>query len=216
MSSHQINLPYRGFSFSMEGPLDMRMDPRTGFPASHFLNNAEESDIANVLWSLGEEQKSRQIARKIVLSRTAKPFQTTSDLSKLISSARLWPGNSKKNPATKTFQALRIHVNDELGELNTLVDDGFGCLEVGAVMTIISFHSLEDRIVKTKFQSLCGKSKRAALPKGIPFTEEQIATLIDQKAIIVGPFPGTPSADEILANPRSRSAKLRSIQKTTK
>lgn len=216
VSSHQFDTAERGFSFSHNGPLDMRMDPRVGISAADFLNEASQEEIADVIWKFGEEQKSRHIARLIVNKRATKPFQTTADLSSLIAGARLWKEKSKKNPATKTFQALRIYVNDELGELRALVDNGFECLMNGGVLAIISFHSLEDRIVKERFQDFSGKSKRQSLPRNIPLTEEQLEKLIEKKGTIVGPFPLEPTQEEIAVNPRSRSAKLRTIQKTSK
>jgi 16S rRNA (cytosine1402-N4)-methyltransferase len=216
VSSPQIDDPERGFSFLREGPLDMRMDQRFGQSAADFVNSATEKEIADVIYIFGEEQKSRQIARLIINQRVSSPLKTTTDLANLIQSARLWPGHSKRHPATKTFQALRIFVNGELDELTCLVSDAFDALSVGGVLGIITFHSLEDRIVKNKFKELCGVSGRDAIPKGIPFTESQISAMVDQRAIIVGKFPLEPSQDEIDLNPRARSAKLRAIQKTKK
>lgn len=216
VSSHQIDTGERGFSFGVDGPLDMRMDPRSGQSAADFLNSAEEVDIAKVIWELGEEQKSRQIARRIVGIRKIKPLATTSDLATLIASANLWRDRSKKHPATKTFQALRIHVNDELGELRRLVDEGFACLRQNGVLAIISFHSLEDRMIKEKFLEYCGRTKRQNLPRDIPLTAAQMDELSGKQGDLVGDFPLQPSDEEVTANPRSRSAKLRAIRKTVK
>lgn len=213
VSSHQIDTDGRGFSFMTNGPLDMRMDPRSGQSAAEFLANEDEKTIANVIWHFGEEQKSRQIARKIVESRKIKPIVTTLDLASLIASMHLWKDRSKKHPATKTFQALRIHVNDELGELKRLVDEGFHSLQSNGIFAIISFHSLEDRIIKETFQEYCGKTKKQNLPRDIPLTSKEVDALIQKQGDIVGDFPLIPSDEEIERNPRSRSAKLRAIRK---
>lgn len=213
VSSHQIDSNERGFSFMTNGPLDMRMDPRSGQSAAEFLATESETEIAHVIWKFGEEQKSRHIAKRIVDARKLKPITTTLDLANLIASMHLWKDRSKKHPATKTFQALRIHVNDELGELQRLVDEGFDSLQRGGVFAIICFHSLEDRIVKEKFQEYCGKSKHQQIPRDIPLTAKQVDALINKRGEITGDFPLVPSDEEISENPRSRSAKLRSIRK---
>lgn len=215
VSSHQIDQPNRGFSFVHDGPLDMRMNDRDGQSAAEFLNEGSEEDIANVIYHFGEEHKSRQIAHLICNYRKLRPFKSTLDLANLIERARLWKEKSKKHPATKTFQALRIFINDELKELTDLIQIGFASLNVGGRMSIISFHSLEDRIVKEKFLEFCGKSKSNLIPRGLPLTADQIAVLTNAKAKKIGSFPDIPSDKEIEENPRSRSAKLRTIEKTT-
>lgn len=216
VSSHQIDSDLRGFSFMTDGPLDMRMDPRSGQSAAEFLATEEEFEIAKVIYELGEEHKSRQIARRIVESRKSRPIHTTLDLANLVASLHLWKDRSKKHPATKTFQALRIHVNDELGELRRLVDDGFQSLQCDGILAIISFHSLEDRIIKEKFLEYCGKAKSQQIPRDLPLTSAQVDAMINKQGEVVGDFPFMPTADEVSANPRSRSAKLRAIRKTTK
>ena len=213
VSSHQIDTNARGFSFMSDGPLDMRMDTRSGQSAAEFLATEDETTIAHIIWKFGEEQKSRQIARRIVEWRKTKPIVTTLDLVHLITSLRLWKDHSKKNPATKTFQALRIHVNDELGELQRLVDEAFDSLQSGGVFSIISFHSLEDRIVKEAFLTYCGKSKQQQIPRDIPLTSAQVDALINKRGEVVGDFPLVPTDQEVAENPRSRSAKLRAIRK---
>lgn len=213
VSSHQIDTNARGFSFMTDGPLDMRMDTRSGQSAAEFLANEEEATIAHIIWKFGEEQKSRQIARRIVEWRKTKPIVTTLDLVHLVTSLRLWKDHSKKNPATKTFQALRIHVNDELGELERLVDEAFDSLQSGGVFAVISFHSLEDRMIKEAFLKYCGKAKQQQIPRDIPLTSAQVDALINKRGEVVGDFPLIPSDQEISENPRSRSAKLRAIRK---
>ena len=190
------------------------MDNRSGESASDFLGRADEQEIAQVLWELGEEQKSRQIARLIVQRRVNRPILRTLDLASLISNARLWKERSKKHPATKTFQALRIYVNDELGELRTLIGDAFDALSVGGVLAIISFHSLEDRIIKGRFNDLTGKTQRALIPRDLPLTGAEIDLMVERRGVIIGKFPTEPTDDEIAKNPRARSAKLRAIKKT--
>ena len=165
------------------------------------------------MWEFGEEQKSRQIAKLIIRQRSSKPLTRTLELADLIANARLWKERSKKHPATKSFQALRIYVNDELGELRILLRDGFEVLSPGGVLAVISFHSLEDRLVKEAFNDLCGKSKRAALPRDLPLTAAEIERLVEQRGQIIGKFPLEPSQGEVDLNPRSRSAKLRAIKK---
>lgn len=213
VSSHQIDQALRGFSFSSNGPLDMRMNARSGQSAADFLNSAAEDEIANVIYHYGEEHKSRQIARLIVKQRSVKPLITTFDLAELIARARLWKEKSKKHPATKTFQALRIFINDELDELKTLCHDGLECLASGGRMAIISFHSLEDRIVKEAFLDFTGKTKLQSVPRHLPMTESELHKLVNKRGVIVGDFPAEPSASEIQSNPRARSAKLRTIEK---
>lgn len=216
VSSHQIDSNLRGFSFMTNGPLDMRMDPRSGQSAAEFLATEDETEIARVIYEFGEEHKSRQIARRIVESRKIRPIQTTLELANLVASLRLWKDQSKKHPATKTFQALRIYVNDELGELRRLVDEGFQSLQCGGILAVISFHSLEDRIIKEKFLEYCGKAKHQQLPRNLPLTSAQVDALTRKQGEVVGDFPSIPSDLEIQNNPRSRSAKLRAIRKTSK
>jgi 16S rRNA (cytosine1402-N4)-methyltransferase len=185
VSSPQLDRPERGFSFRFEGPLDMRMDPTRGTPASILIAELTEPDLADLFHRYGEERHSRRIARAIVEDRRKKPFRTTTDLADLI--RRVVPRSAdtaRIDPATRVFQALRIVVNDELGALETLLDDLPGVIAAGGRAAIIAFHSLEDRLVKNAFR------------------ERSIWLPTTKKPITAGP-------DEERENPRSRSAKLR-------
>lgn len=197
VSSPQLNQPERGFTFKSEGPLDMRMDKR-GLSAADILNTFEEKEIANIIWTYGEERCSRAIARAIVGKR---PLETTTELADLVRSI---VGFERKgfDPATRTFQALRLYVNDELGELERGLDASEKLLKAGGRLVVVSFHSLEDRIVKAFLREKSGSVPRLsrhfpALPR-----EESTFILKNRKAL-------TPSEDEIQKNPRSRSARLR-------
>lgn len=212
VSSHHLDSGERGFSFMHDGPLDMRMDQSSGISASDFLQTAAEEDIAKVLWVYGEEPKSRFIAKLICERRDSTPFTRTSQLATLIASKVFYKEASRKHPATRTFQALRIHVNDELGELRSLIGAAGEILAAHGILAIISFHSLEDRIVKESFQDLAGKGKNAKIPRDLPLTASQVSSMTGAKAEIIKPFPVSPSEDEIRANPRARSAKLRAIR----
>ena len=212
VSSHHLDAGERGFSFASDGPLDMRMDQSSGFSASDFLQSATEEEISRILWIYGEEPKSRFIAKLICERREANPFLRTSQLATLIASKVFYKEASRKHPATRTFQALRIHVNDELGELRQLLAAGPGLLAPKGVFAIITFHSLEDRIVKDGFQTLAGKGKNAQIPRDLPLTAEQVSSLSGARANIIQPFPIIPSDQEIEENPRARSAKLRAIR----
>ena len=199
VSSPQLDVAERGFSFGKDGPLDMRMDPESGESAAEWLARADEKEIADVLWTWGEEKQSRRIARAIVQDRAATPFTRTAQLAGLI--ARLMPRNDKKaHPATRTFQAIRIHINRELLDLEVGLDAAMARLKPGGRLAVISFHSLEDRIVK-QFMSRHAKAPPAnrRMPVEIAFTPT--LRLIDgaQKA----------GDAELDANPRARSAVLR-------
>jgi len=184
VSSLQLDEAHRGFSFRFEGPLDMRMDTRSGETAEQVVNQADEEELANLIYEFGEERRSRRIARAIVRAR---PIRTTAELAKVISVAAPSMKSDKIHPATRTFQALRIRVNDELGEIRTLLESAPSLLKVGGRLAVISFHSLEDRLVKD------------ATRDG---ARDGIWNLIEKKPITAG-------EDEIQRNPRSRSAKLR-------
>jgi 16S rRNA (cytosine1402-N4)-methyltransferase len=210
VSSPQIDLAERGFSFMNSGPLDMRMSG-VGTTAAEVIHHTEESELARIFYELGEEVKSRQIASAIVRARDLRRFETTKQLADFVKSTARWHTDSKKHPATKVFQALRIFVNDELGELGTLVHEAFEALTVGGRLAIITFHSLEDRIVKHEFQKYAGKRLEKDTPK-------ELAAILNEnappsRAKIIKPFPVIPSEDEIQENPRSRSAKLRVLEK---
>lgn len=214
VSSHHLDVAERGFSFMNDGPLDMRMDQSQGESASAFLASADEKEIADVIFKFGEEPKSRFIAKLICERRDGTPFATTKSLADLIASKVFWKEASRKHPATRTFQALRIYVNNELGELESLLANGPKVLKINGVLAVISFHSLEDRLSKQAMQAWTGKTKRQELPREIPLTQEEVARLSDSNAEVIKPFPTIPSDEEIRVNPRSRSAKLRAIRLT--
>ncbi len=204
VSSPQVDDPTRGFSFSVDGPLDMRMDPSAGEAAADWLNTAEVGEIADVLRRFGEEKQAGRIARAIVKAR---PLATTLELAEVVAAAmpQAVLRGMKKHPATRTFQALRIRINDELGELERGLDAAFNLLKPGGRLAVISFHSLEDRIVKQKFRAL---SQPPPMPRRLPVQArpEDVAG-----EIVCGPLSA--SALEVRQNPRARSAKLRVIQK---
>jgi len=190
----------RGFSFQTDGPLDMRMDITNGFSASEWLNRASTKEISDVLFQYGEEKASRKIAKAIVQYREIKPLETTKELTEIIEKVIKRVG--KTHPATKTFQAIRIHVNNELYYLKLALSKVSKILKVNGIVVVISFHSLEDRIVKNFF-----KPKVKELPKDIPINisiKEEYRCI--KKKI-------KPSNDEIKRNPRSRSAVMRVFSK---
>ncbi len=157
----------------------------------------------------------RRVAEFIVRARVEKPITTTLELAAIVTKAIPYAGKSKKHPATKVFQALRIAVNDELGELERLIEGGFGALDEGGRLAIIAFHSLEDRIVKERFQDKAGKAARAAVPRDLPITAEQLNAAVRADGVVVKPFPIVPDEAETSRNPRARSAKLRVLEKKT-
>lgn len=197
-SSPQMADPDFGLSFQRDDPLDMRLDPTLPDTAASLLNELEEVEIARLFFEYGEERASRRIARKIVQSR---PIQTTGQLSKIVESV-LGRGAGKIHPATRTFQALRIAVNDELGVLERSLLPAIQSLRPGGRLEIISFHSLEDRIVKRLFQN---EARDCICPPGLPACQ----CGHDASIRLVTKHPIVASAAEIAANPRARSAKLR-------
>lgn len=197
VSSPQIDEPSRGFSFQAEGPLDMRMDQSTGATAAEIVNRTDEVDLANLIYELGEERYSRRIARAIVRARANRLLETTSDLVSVIEAAV--PAHYRRGRihcATRTFQALRIAVNQELEHLEPALRDAVDVLAPGGRLCVISFHSLEDRIVKHTFRALSAQA--------------------DGLLEILTKRPQLPTDEEINRNPRSRSAKLRVIQRMPK
>lgn len=201
VSSMQIDQAERGFSFAKDGPLDMRM-AQSGMTAADIVNRAEETDLANLLFQYGEERASRRIARNIVKARAASPFETTSQLVKVIEASLPRPKPNQAHPATRSFQALRIAVNDELGQLVKGLMAAEAALAPGGWLAVVTFHSLEDRIVKRFIQARSG-----GLPQGSRYApertqEEPRFERVSRRAI-------TASDDELAQNPRSRSAKLR-------
>jgi len=207
VSSRQLENPERGFSFASDAFLDMRMDQRTKTTAFDLLNNSSENELATIFKEFGEERWAKRIARAIVRKRETTPIRTTGELSKLILS--VVPAKSRKyriHPATRVFQALRIAVNKELKALSTVLDDGVECLKPSGRFCVISFHSLEDRLVKTRFRQL---QKGCICPIDIPQCvcgRKSVLKVITKKPIV-------PTEDEVKKNPRARSAKLRVAEK---
>lgn len=203
VSSPQIDDPERGFSFMRDGPLDMRMDCTKGISASEWLAQSNEEDIAWVLKTFGEEKFSKRIARAIIAQNLEKPLTRTLELANLIAQAS--PVRDRhKHPATRSFQAIRIYINSELEEVELALKGSMDILKDQGRLAVISFHSLEDRIVK---QFIAKQSKGPEIPKGLPLTEEQIKQygLCSLKSL--GKLK--PSQQEIEDNARSRSAILR-------
>jgi len=206
VSSPQLDDAERGFSFMRDGPLDMRMDPTSGRSAAQWLAQAEVDEIAYVIKNFGEENWATHIARSIVADRTETPFETTKQLADFI--ARVVPKKDRnKHPATRTFQAIRIYINSELEEIEQALLASIEVLKPEGRLSVISFHSLEDRIVKRFIRK---QSKGEEVPFGIPMTEEQLNKTRNYKAVGKAIKP---SKDEITANPRSRSSVLRIAQK---
>jgi len=200
VSSPQLDDPARGFSFQSEGPLDMRMDPTRGSSVAQWLAAADEADIADVLWRLGEEKMSRRIAKAIV--ERERPLATTRELADLVAKT-IGYRERHKHPATRTFQALRIHANDEIGALQQGLEAATANLKPGGRLAVISFHSLEDRVVK---QFIRGELARP-VRRGLPMPESTPSPLI---AIGKAQFAGEA---ELSTNPRARSAVLRVAEK---
>lgn len=203
VSSPQLDVAERGFSFGKDGPLDMRMDPESGESAAQWLARADEREIADVLWTWGEEKQSRRIARAIVARRGAEPLTRTAQLAELIASV-VPRGAQKIHPATRSFQAIRIFINRELDDLERGLEAAYAALKPGGRLAVISFHSLEDRIVK-RFIAARAKAPPAnrRMPVEIAFTPTLRMIGDAQKA----------TEDETAANPRARSAVLRVAEK---
>lgn len=200
VSSPQIDNPDRGFSFQSDGKLDMRMDSSHGMDATAWVANTSEKEIADVLWRFGEERFSRRIARFIVAEREIAPIDTTEKLASLI--ARAVPIREKgKNPATRSFQAIRIVVNHELDDLTQGLDQSIAALKSGGRLLVISFHSLEDRIVKHFIQD---HELGDPLPAGLPVKFNAFKAKLKRVGKAIKPTP-----EEIAKNPRARSAVLR-------
>ncbi|MBK5930907.1 16S rRNA (cytosine(1402)-N(4))-methyltransferase RsmH [Halochromatium salexigens] len=204
VSSPQLDQPARGFSFHADAPLDMRMDPSSGQSAADWLASASEQAIASVLKELGEERFARRIARAIVAARQQQPLTTTGQLAALIERAvpTREPG---KHPATRSFQAIRIQINGELDELRSALAGVCDLLASGGRLVVISFHSLEDRLVKRFIRD---EAQGANIPKGVPVRDAELC----RRLRIIG-SPVRPSAAEIERNPRARSAVLRAAER---
>ena len=200
VSSPQLDQAERGFSFQADGPLDMRMDPTSGQSAADWIARADTDEIADVLWVLGEERFSRRIARAIAEARKVEPIVTTAQLSKIVSDAQP-KKDQNKHPATRTFQAIRLHINEELSEVEQGLEAAMKRLEVGGRLAVISFHSLEDRLVKRALRDASRFPQgdpRMPLPDSV--TKPRLRLM--GKAIKA-------STDELRTNPRARSAVLR-------
>ena len=193
VSSMQLDEGERGFSFNKEGPLDMRMDPDLKLDATKIVNTFSEKELATIFWEYGEESRSRKVAKAIVEARKKKKIKTTTDLAEILKPVLTWSGRKRKNihPFTLVFQALRICVNEELKVISEVIPDSIELLETGGRLGIISFQSLEDRIVKETFRNLAHEKK---------------VQLLTKKPIV-------PQEKEVDDNPRSRSAKMRFLEK---
>lgn len=205
VSSHQLDTAERGFSFHNDAPLDMRMSGE-GLSARDVVNEYDEGELAKILFDYGEEKFGNRIARGIVNARLTAPIETTGQLAEIIKSSVPAAYRREKNPCRKSFQAIRIEVNHELDVLETALTDGFDVLKVGGRMSVITFHSLEDRIVKNRFKEFC---TGCTCPPEFPVCvcgRKPVGRLVDKKPI-------TASPEELERNPRSRSAKLRIIEK---
>lgn len=209
VSSPQFDEASRGFSFRKDGPLDMRMDKSSGIDAATWLASVDEKTLSDILWKYGEERFSRQIARKIVAARIEQPITTTKLLADIIQSAipaKYRPRD--KHAATKSFQAIRIYINQELEEIETVLMQLLEILSIGGRFAVISFHSLEDRMVKDFIRV---NEKGETLPRGLP-----IKTIdLQQQRLRKVTKPIKPSENEMLNNPRARSAILRVAEKTS-
>ncbi|MES9969694.1 MAG: 16S rRNA (cytosine(1402)-N(4))-methyltransferase RsmH [Candidatus Thiodiazotropha sp.] len=200
VSSPQLDQAGRGFSFTKDGPLDMRMDPGSGISAAEWLAQAETREIADVLKTYGEERHAKRIARAIVEARVQTPITTTLQLAHIVSEANpAW--EKSKHPATRSFQGIRIYINSELDALQSALRSVLDVMAIGGRMAVISFHSLEDRIVK-RFMREQAKGDR--FPPGVPVTQDSL----QPRLRLVGKAV-RPSDDETAANPRARSAVLR-------
>jgi 16S rRNA (cytosine1402-N4)-methyltransferase len=188
VSSLQLDEAHRGFSFRSDGPLDMRQDTRSGETAEQVVNQEDENELADLIYEFGEERRSRRIARAIVRAR---PIRSTAELAQIISAAAPSMKGDKIHPATRTFQALRIRVNDELGEIQSLLKSAGSLLKPGGRLVLISFHSLEDRLVKDAFKA----AKNA-----------KVFEVLTKKPVVA-------AEQEQMRNPRSRSAKMRAAEK---
>jgi 16S rRNA (cytosine1402-N4)-methyltransferase len=186
VSSLQLDEAHRGFSFRSDGPLDMRMDTRGGLTAEQVVNQEDENELADLIYEFGEERRSRRIARAIVRAR---PITTTAELARVVSAEAPQMKGEKIHPATRTFQALRIRVNNELGEIESLLKSAPSLLKPGGRLVLISFHSLEDRLVKDAFRD---------------GGRDGIYQVLTKKPVVAG-------EQEQMRNPRARSAKLRAV-----
>ncbi len=200
VSSPQVDQAMRGFSFKQDGPLDMRMDPESGSSAAEWLTQASEKEIGEVIKTYGEERFAKQIARAIVAARSQRPLQRTGELAEIVAKA-VPTREPRQDPATRTFQAVRIFVNQELEELEITLPQCVACLKSGGRLVVISFHSLEDRIVK-RFMARLAKPE---VPKRLPLRDSEMPR---GELRLIGK-PVRPDENEVQRNPRARSAIMR-------
>lgn len=204
VSSPQLDDAERGFSFSQDGPLDMRMDPTKMPSAAEWINSASEKEIARVLFEYGEERHSRRMARRILEAREEAPITTTGRLTTILKAANpAW--EREKHPATRAFQGIRIFINSELDQLRAGLEQALSCLAVGGRLVVISFHSLEDRMVK-KF--IAKQTKGDNFPRDLPVRQEMLNPTMKTIGRLIKPGVG-----EISSNPRARSAVMRVAEK---
>jgi len=205
-SSFQLDNAHRGFSFMNEGPLDMRMDQETGITAQDWINSAGEDEIAKVIWQFGEEKHSRKIARAIVSERKSNKIKTTKDLSKIIVGIKKhMKSKRRQHYATKTFQAIRIYINQEIDQLEMFLNYSLNALKIGGRLCVISFHSLEDRMVKRFFRNHSRIDPNLSKLPNLNFEHSNNCEIIARRI--------KPSQKEIDLNPRARSAVLRVMER---
>lgn len=211
VSSPQLDEAKRGFSFNKNGPLNMRMDSRVDLiTAADLVNNASKEKLQKIFWEFGEEVKAPYIAEAIVNRRKTKIFEQTHDLAQVISNSIHYKKKSKTHPATKSFQAIRIYINNELEELQKLLTSGFDVIGKNGRFSVISFHSLEDRLVKQVFRQISGLHNPTYIPKEFAILNHETKII---KGKLIRPFPLKACEQDVAKNPRSRSAKLRVIEK---
>lgn len=205
VSSFQLDLAERGFSFQQEGPLDMRMDQTQGLTAADWVNESSEQELADIIFRYGEERSSRRIARAIVAARSKLRIETTAQLAGIVEQAKGGRKGKRTHPATQTFQALRMAVNDELAGIEQVLESMIGRIEKGGRMVVLTFHSLEDRLVKQFFNRHVPREESLQQGGVRRIYEEPAAQWIWKKPLVA-------DAEEQARNPRSRSAKLRAVE----
>ena len=204
VSSLQLEDTSRGFSFRLDGPLDMRMDTSQGQTATEWIASVSEKHLGGIIKDYGEERFAKQIAREIVAARSKQPITTTLQLAEIVAKV-VHPNKKNHNPATRTFQAIRIYLNQELEELSLTLPECMGLLKEGGRLVVISFHSLEDRVVKRFIREAACPDK---LPSRLPVRDEEVRRLIRPKLRLVGKAI-RPKERELVVNPRARSAVMR-------